>query len=259
MPMSSLTVNSVSLGYCSRYQHWFQWWWWSLANQTALLSLPCIIMDWKRWKQWVAIAGGCAATREVIVPTFLPCQVSPINKVIYHIEDCLLCCCHSQIALYSLKHAWLLMNEPLVLRLALLSLKPPHSALYTCTLYYESAEFKFQSVPVIEILHRHSLTDSWCTFMPQFMTLSWLLSRYNKENNKSSVYSFPWYAGYKTGMHLHKVKACATIRATCNAIQYTHMIYGTPPSPFQFSSMSTATITFSSIYFFCAYCMDWHA
>lgn len=255
MPMSSLTLNSVSLGYCSRYQYWFQWWW-SLANQTALLSLPCIIMDWKRWRQWVEIAGGCAATRVVMVPTFLPCQVSPINKVIYHIEDCLLCCCHSQIALYSLEHAWLLMNEPVVLGLALLSVKPPHSALYTCTLYYESAELKFQSVPVIDISHRHSLTDSWCTFMQQFMTLSWLFSWYNKENNKSSVYSFPRYAGYKTGMYFHKVKACATIRATCNAIQYTHMIYETLPSPFWFPSISAATITLSSIFFVLAAWID---
>lgn len=158
----------------------------------------------------------------------------------------------------SLEHAWPLMNEPLVLGLAPLSLKPPHSAPYTCTLYYESAEFKFQSVPVIDILHLHSLTDSWCTFMQQFMTLSWLFSQYNKENNKSSVYNFLQYPGCKTGMYPRKMKACATIGATCKAIQYTNMIYGAPPSPFRLPSISTATITLCSIFLVLAAWIDAH-
>lgn len=100
--------------------------------------------------------------------------------------------------------------------------------------------------------------------MLQFMTLSGLFVKHNKENNKSAVYIFSrtvmrsQYPGCKTGMHCHKVKACVAIRATCKAVQYTDMIYGTRPSPLQFPSISPAIITLNSIFLVLAAWTDVH-
>lgn len=198
------------------------------------LSHPCIIMELKHWKQWVA------ATSVVMVPTFTPVKCHPLIKPYIKCEDCLL--------KPYLKHAWHFPDPAdewsIGFWIGPLFLKPPHSAHYT----YESAEFEFQSVPVVDIFPLRSLTVCWCTFMLQFMTLSWLFSEYNKENNKSTVYMFSQYPGCKAEMYCHRVKACVAIRATCMAIQYTHMIYGTPPSPLRFPSTSAAIITLNSIF-----------
>lgn len=66
------------------------------------------------------------------------------------------------------------------------------------------------------------------------------------------------YPGCKTGMHCHKVKACVAIRATFKAIQYTDMIYGTPPSPLRFPSISAAIITLNGIFLVLAAQIDAH-
>lgn len=78
-----MLLLSVTGLLCSRWQYWFHWWW-SLTKQTARLSHPCIIMELKHWKQWVA------ATSVVMVPTFSPVKSHPLIKPYIKCEDCLL-------------------------------------------------------------------------------------------------------------------------------------------------------------------------
>lgn len=100
--------------------------------------------------------------------------------------------------------------------------------------------------------------------MLQFMTLSGLFVKHNKENNKSTIYIFSvtvmcsQYPGWKTGMKHHKMEACVAIRATWYAVQYTDVTYGTPPSHIRFPSISAAIITLNSIFLVLAAWIDVH-
>lgn len=105
----------------------------------------------------------------------------------------------------------------------------------------------------------------WCTFMLQFMTLSGFFVKHDKENDKSAVYIFSCTRWCARNIPVAELQ-CAAIKwrhvlllgATCKAVQYTNMIYGTPPSPRRYPSISTAIITLNSIFLVLAAQIDVH-
>lgn len=192
-----------------------------------------------------------------MVPTFSPVTCHPLIKSYINVRTAYSAVVILELCLTLSWPHWWIKNW---FGIGLLSLESLPSTHYIS----ESAEFEFQSVPVIDIFLLHSLTGCWYTFMLQFMTLSGLFVKHDKENNKSTVYIFSYtvmclqYPGWKNWNGCHKVKACVAIRATCKAVQYTNMIYGTLPSPFRFPSISAAIITLNSIFLVLAAWIDVH-
>lgn len=146
-------------------------------------------------------------------PNLFPCYVSPINNVIYQLEDCLLCCCHSGTVLTSNMPDTF--PTPLVNKLVwdwpfIIKISSFHS---TISLNLLNLNFNlFQSLIIFFLL---SLTGCWCTFMLQFMTLSGLFVKHDKENNKSTFTYSPalWCA--------HNI---LVTKQECTAIKWRHVL-----------------------------------